>query len=204
MIRHHPSEITLLEQAAGRLPPLHARVLRVHLAACPVCRAHLRQFEEIGGALLEGLPPQAMRDGALTRILARLDDEADEPTPEPAGTTVAALATGRWWWIAPGIRIMPLARRDHTGTRLDLLRVAPGVGLPVHTHSGHETTCIIQGSYDDETGHYAVHDFAEGDANRRHQPVAGAGEECICIIAATGRLHPGSWLARAFMRLIRL
>ena len=84
--------------------------------------------------------------------------------------TLDALATGRWWWLGPGIRLMPLARRDASGTRLDLIRVAPGMALPGHGHTGAEMACILQGGYADETGDYDVCDIAEGDPALDHTP----------------------------------
>lgn len=200
MIRHHPSDTTLLAQAAGTLPVLHGRVLAVHLAACPACRATLQQMEAIGGSLLADLPPVAMQRDALARVLARLDEPAPAD-PAPA-TTLEALATGRWWWLGPGIRLMPLHRRDASGTRLDLIRVAPGVALPGHGHTGAEIACILQGSYADETGEYTHLDIAEGEPGLEHTPVAQPGRDCICLIATTGRLRGHTWVSRLVQPLI--
>jgi len=86
MILHHPSDATLIARAAGTLPPLHARVLDVHIAACPLCRDGLHDLEEVGGAFLAALPPASLRPDALTRTLARLDDQvtaAHEHPPAP-------------------------------------------------------------------------------------------------------------------------
>jgi putative transcriptional regulator len=212
MIRHHPSEATLVARASGTLPELHARVLAVHLAACAHCRRELRFMEEIGGALLTSLDPVGLNDGALQRTLARLDEiqparPLSEHPPSVYATqapavTLEALATGRWWWIGPGIRLMPLRRRDAFDTRLDLIRVAPGVAMPGHGHTGREMACILQGSYLDDTGEYGLHDIAEGDRELAHTPVAMPGPDCICLIATTGRLRGHSWLARLVQPLI--
>ena len=245
MMRHDPSEATLIAHAAGHLPALHARVLAVHLSACPHCRADLHRLDEVGGALLDALPPTSMRSDALARTLARLDEAMARPssprvagampeasatlragvmseasatpgaraTPEGSATlgarataevpvTLAALAVGRWWWLGPGIRLMPLSRRDASGTRLDLLRVAPGVAMPAHGHTGPETSCILQGAYADETGEYTAYDIAEGDAALDHTPIASPGADCICLIATTGRLRGHTWLARLVQPLI--
>jgi len=206
MIRHHPSEATLLAQAAGHLPALHARVLAVHLSACPHCRDELHRLEELGGALLAALPPAPLQPDALAHTLTRLDDEVVAPPPEAATTTapvtLEALAVGRWWWLGPGIRLMPLSPRDASGTRLDLIRVAPGVALPGHGHTGPEMACILQGAYADETGAYSAYDIAEGDAALDHTPVAAPGADCICLIATTGRLRGHTWLARLVQPLI--
>lgn len=213
MIRHHPSEATLIAEAAGTLPALHARVLGVHLAVCPQCRGALHGMEDIGGALLADLPPAPLQADALTRALARLDTAQPAPpaaaAPGPPGdanggpaTLIAALATGRWRWLGPGIRLMPLVRRDASGTRLDLIRVSPGIALPGHGHTGAEMACILQGGYADATGEYNVYDVAEGDPTLQHAPVAAAGTGCICLTATTGRLLADTWLARLVQPLI--
>ena len=202
MIRHHPSDTTLIAQAAGHLPALHARVLAVHLSACPHCRAELRRLEEVGGALLAELPPDSMQPDALARTLARLDEPVLPPPPVVTSITLEALAVGRWWWLGPGIRLMPLTRRDASGTRLDLIRAAPGRALPGHGHTGPEMACILQGAYADETGEYSAYDIAEGDAALDHTPIASAGADCICLIATTGRLRGHTLLARLVQPLL--
>jgi putative transcriptional regulator len=203
MIRHHPSDATLIAQAAGSLAALHAKVLALHLAACPRCRDELRGMEEVGGALLATLPSETLRPDALERTLARLDEPPPASPSHPlTPITLDALATGRWWWLGPGIRLMPLARRDASGTRLDLIRVAPGMALPGHGHTGPEMACILQGGYADDTGDYGVWDIAEGDPTLEHTPIASPGPDCICLIATTGRLRAHTWLARLVQPLV--
>ena len=46
--------------------------------------------------------------------------------------------------------------------RVALLRLQPGKGLPVHRHVANEYTVVLQGGYTDNTGNYAVGDFAVG------------------------------------------
>lgn len=197
MNRRHPSEATLLAHVAGTLPAPHSIVIRTHLALCSDCRETIRLATALGGALLEDAPPAAMAGDALERTLARLGEPERGPTPARIPTTVEDFATGRWWWLGPGIRLMPLIRRDRDDARLDLIRVAPGVALPGHGHTGSELTCVLQGAFGDETGEYHAGDVAEGDEDLDHQPVAlDTGRECICLIATTGRLRAHSWLAR--------
>ena len=77
-----------------------------------------------------------MEDSALDRTLARLDLQDLPELPRKTPTTASDFATGHWKWVAPGIRMMRLMDRDEDDARLDLLRVAPGVGIPDHGHSG--------------------------------------------------------------------
>lgn len=197
MIRRHPSEAMLLAYAAGTLPAPHSIVIRTHLAMCGDCRGALRLATALGGAMLEEAPPTAMAGDALSRTLARLGEPERASPPARVPVTVADFATGRWWWLGPGIRLMPLIRRDRQDARLDLIRVAPGIALPGHGHTGEEITCVLQGAFGDETGEYHAGDVAEGDEELEHQPTAlDTGRECVCLIATTGRLRAHSWLAR--------
>jgi putative transcriptional regulator len=204
MMRHHPSQETLLAFAAGSLPEPHRRVVAVHLGLCPACAATSRDIGEIGGALLDTLPPTALEPDALARTLARLDAlpvEAAPPAPIPV-PTLAALAVGRWRWAGPGISIMPLARRDASNSRLDLIRVAPGTALLEHGHTGFETTLVLQGAFDDGIDRYQVGDFAEADGRQSHQPRALAGDDCICLIATSAHLSPKGLLGRLVRPLL--
>ena len=200
MTFHHPSDAVLLAYGAGTLAPAHAQVLAAHITRCQACHASTRMVEEIGGVLISELNPVAMSTGALTRTMAGLDLPAPQRLPR-AATTLSGLATGCWITIGFGIRLMPLAKRDATDTRLDLIRVSPGISLPQHDHTGTETSCILQGGYRDASGEYRCGDFAEGEAGLDHAPVALDGEDCICLAATTGRLRARSLIVRLIQPL---
>ena len=202
MIRHHPAEASLIACAAGTMPMAHARVIAVHAARCPACAAGLRAAEAAGGALLDALPPAPMAPDALARVLARLDTAAPEPAPAAPAFDLAALASGRWRRVAPGIAIMNLLPRDATDSRLDLIRVAPGRALLTHGHTGTETTCVLSGAFADGTGTFAAGDCVEADAALDHTPRALAGEDCVCLIATTHHLRPHGWLGRLVRPLL--
>ena len=202
MIRHHPAEASLIACAAGTMPMAHARVIEVHAARCPVCAAGLRAAEAAGGALLDALPPAPMAPDALARALARLDMAAPEPAPAAPAFDLAALASGRWRRVAPGIAIMNLLPRDATDSRLDLIRVAPGRALLTHGHTGPETTCVLSGAFADGTGTFATGDCVEADAALDHTPRALPGEDCVCLIATTHHLRPHGWLGRLVRPLL--
>lgn len=202
MIRHHPAEASLIACAAGTMPMAHARVIGVHAAHCPVCAAGLRAAEAAGGALLDALPPAPMAPDALACALARLDTAAPEPAPAAPAFDLAALASGRWRRVAPGIAIMNLLPRDDTDSRLDLIRVAPGRALLTHGHTGPETTCVLSGAFADGTGTFAAGDCVEADAALDHTPRALPGEDCVCLIAATHHLRPHGWLGRLVRPLL--
>src|SRR5262249_11917928 len=116
--------------------------------------------------------------------------------------TLEDLMLGRWRWLGPGIRRMPLTSRDASGTRLDLIRISPGIAVPSHGHNGFESICVLQGGFADETGEYHEGDVAEGDMQLAHAPLALPGGDCICLIATTGRLQAHGWFARLLQPLV--
>ncbi len=201
---HHPSPATLLAHAAGRLPVAHGIVVRTHLALCAACRAEAALGAAIGGSLLEDLPPATLAADSLASVLGRLGSPLPPVAPaRPVPTTVEQLATGRWWWIGPGMRLMPLMKRGADDARLDLIKVAPGRRLPGHGHAGMELTCVLRGAFGDETGEYRAGDVAEGEPGLEHEPMAlPVGEDCVCLIATEGRLRAHGWLARLVQPLV--
>ncbi|MGN2246874.1 ChrR family anti-sigma-E factor [Frateuria sp. GZRR35] len=213
--RHHLGEATLLSYAAGALPVALAIVAATHLSLCASCRRQLRLAERIGGGLMAlqtGAPSPA---GAREAMLARLDEplrthaaDAHEALPidDPHALPVPlhpyfgrAFDALRWRWMAPGMHYIR-ARVDR-GTLL-LIRIAPGKGLPRHGHHGDELTCVLQGAYDDEFGHFRHGDLAELGSEERHKPVSAAGVPCICVGGLIGGLRYESWFARALQRLL--
>jgi putative transcriptional regulator len=202
MIRHHPTEMTIIACAAGSLPAPHARVVAAHVALCPTCGAALNEAAEVGGALLDTLSPAPLAPDALKRTFAKLDAEPEIEKAMVPPLMLGALAREIWRWSGPGISLMPLIRRDATDSRLDLIRVAPGIGLLKHGHSGLEMTCVLQGGFDDGIGLYRAGDFVEADTEHVHRPTALPGEDCICLIATSGRLRARGllgWLVRPLL-----
>jgi putative transcriptional regulator len=208
-MRHHPSETTLLTYVAGGLPAPHAQLVMLHASMCSQCADEIRLLEAAGGALVCDLPPASLAPGALGRILSRLDDEpvaSAEPAksrrPMTAASIISALATGRWHWSGPGIRMMSLLKRDSSDTRLDLIRVAPDTGLLQHGHTGFETTIVLQGAFHDGVDRYDTGDFAEADGGLNHRPMALPGPDCICLIAMSGHLSARGLLGRLVRPLL--
>ena len=78
--KHHPPETLLLEYATGALREAQAVAVATHLAYCPACRTQAQHLDELGGVLLDTLPPEPLPPDALSALIARLD-EAPLPAP---------------------------------------------------------------------------------------------------------------------------
>ncbi|NOH95983.1 ChrR family anti-sigma-E factor [Vibrio sp. 99-70-13A1] len=68
-----------------------------------------------------------------------------------------------------------------------LLHIAEGGQVPSHTHKGFEITLLLQGSFDDEMGHYSAGDFVWLDGKHTHNPVTQEG--CVCLTVSSDALH---------------
>ncbi len=196
-IHHHPDEFLLTGFAAGRLDPGPTLVVEAHLKLCPQCRREIDALEAAGGALLDALPPSGLGDEALARALARIE----APAPKTAASKPLAGGKRR---LGFGIWYAPLYWDRTSGARAYELHVPAGMHMPVHTHRGAELTCIVQGSFEDETGRFETGDFIAVDGDLHHSPHAGPEAECVCVIACDGPLKMQSLVARAVQSVLRL
>jgi putative transcriptional regulator len=214
-IRHHPRDETLLELAAGSLPPGPALVIRSHLEACEECRRRIAELEVVGGALLEALPPTSLAPESLAEALAAIDRE-DAPrlplrprsaaTP-PDGDLVLPAAlqdctVGNWRFLGPGMRWSRVALPEAPEANLMLLRIGPGRRLPEHGHVGTEYTQVLRGSFSDWRGCYRAGDLMEADSEIDHHSVVETEGECICLVALEGQLRLRGWVGRLFGPLL--
>jgi len=194
-IQHHPIDDTLLRFAAGRLDAGLALVTAAHMQGCPQCRARVRAFEAVGGALLDEMAPAPMALTAFTDVLARLAAEpaavtvpcpprqADLALPEGMAlpAVLAGCEMGRWTWFGPGVRYSKLRLPWAPDANVMLLRVAPHRAVVTHSHATQELTLVLQGGYSDHTGHYDRGDVAYGDPELVHKPRADAATGCLCF-----------------------
>jgi putative transcriptional regulator len=214
---HHPSLELLLDYAAGSTGEAAGLALATHLALCPECREVVAQLESVGGALLEAIEPAAVPPDSLDNLLARLDkpvpayrSPADAtalgPVPQPLrGYIGQGLETIRWKRVMRGVEQAEVAvDRGLTGhVRARLLRIAPGVRVPRHTHAGTEMTLVLAGGFSDGDKQYRRGDFSFGDGATDHSPVADDDGECLCLTVTDAPLRLTGPLMRLLNPFIR-
>ncbi len=201
----------MLAYAAGGLDEGLSVVVATHLSACLACREAVRVCEAVGGQMMAALEAAPMAPDALSRALSRLDSPIAAPAlPLPIPVAIGfplphpllAYQLGRWHWIAPGIRHIRILPRHAGRSGLYLLRISPGTAMPEHGHEGNELSCILTGSYTDETGQFRPGDLAEMDPDLEHTPVADFGEDCVCLIATDAKLRFRSLLPRLLQPIL--
>jgi len=201
-VSHHPDDATLVSYAAGSLSPSFEILVACHLRQCEFCRRRVTVAEHLGAALLDETAP--LSAGQRERFLARLEQETDKgeaplaSAVEPATVRrhsipqpLAALLSGKaepldWRRLVPGIQQI---RLDIAKGGLQLIRIAPGVSIPRHSHQGSELTLVLQGAYRDALGRFSTGDVADLGPDMEHQPTAEGDQPCICLIAADAPLR---------------
>lgn len=102
-------------------------------------------------------------------------DELDAPL-------ALALAPGGWRALdfAPfrqGVEICELRRGEPS---VALLRYAPGAAVPRHLHTGLETIFVLEGSQNDERGHYPAGTLVLNPEGSAHS--VWSDEGCVVLI----------------------
>ncbi|MFC7738930.1 cupin domain-containing protein [Roseomonas sp. GCM10028921] len=129
------------------------------------------------------------------------------PKPPAATLTRLGLPAPKLRWTAPGVGLAVLLQdqcENDDGETLLLLSIRPGIALPGHSHEGTELTCVLEGSFADESGRYGIGDMAEVEEGVSHRPVADSPTDCICLIATRGRLRFAGLIGRlagAFLKI---
>ena len=205
-IKHHPDVATLLSCSAGSQPEAFAAVMAAHISMCPQCAGALGKMDEIGCTLFEDLEPAHVKRQAPV-VASRANEATDETAPGtsrsqgdiPAPLVPilgSSLADVKWQHIGPGVWQYRIPMSKGARGDLRLLKIAPGVSMPDHGHSGTELTLLLAGSYRDRLGHFRKGDVADVDQDVEHQPIADPSEGCICLVATEGKARFKSVLAR--------
>jgi len=218
MITHHPTMELLVDYAAGAMPEPLGLLLAAHLSICALCNQVAGELEEIGGALLDGLPAAALEDDALARTMARLDvpDAATTRPPAPDAETQALLPRPLWPYIGGGLSRLSWGWRGPAmreavlsvpvaGWRVSLLRVQSGGTVPAHTHRGTEYTLVLTGGLTNrrDGDHIGRGDVDIADSTSEHAQVADADGECLCLAVLDAPVKffgPLGWIANPLQR----
>ncbi len=210
------------DYAAGALSDGLALLTATQLSMLGDARARVADWERAGAALLEQEPGVPLAADALTRTLSALDgpaadEEADPRTAslEDAGFVAAArfgplerllgqsLEAASWRTVMPGMAEHRLEAVSSPTETVKLIRFGAGRKMLLHGHHGRETTLILRGGYDDETGSYTAGDITVADSHVEHQPQVHPGEDCYCLTVMEGGVavrNPVREFLRYFLR----
>jgi quercetin dioxygenase-like cupin family protein len=166
------------------LPSSEIPVLEAHLSDCAGCREEMEALRPIVGAFISW-PADVLRpaDSLWDRLASRI---AAETGREPAQSVPQPRAEAQWEEAAPGLAFKLLSTDTEKDRVSMLVRLAPGVAYPPHTHGGVEELYLLNGELwiDDKK-------LYPGDYNRAE---AGTGDQrvwsetgCTCVLLTSTR-----------------
>lgn len=118
-------------------------------------------------------------DGCTILVKLRQMDPADQ-------AQFAIDTTGQEGWVAgpqPGLEVLPLHQFETETVRM--VRFAPGTQLEPHDHPGGEEIFVVEGSFEDEHGHYEQGAWIRNPPGSSHE--ARSEEGCLLYVK-TGHL----------------
>lgn len=136
--------------------------------------------------VFEGVP--------LPRPLARyLAAGASSP---PSSSAAPPRSAPSFRFIAPGVRGIPLTVAAAPGVRTRLLRLAPGMEIPLHAHAAPEFTLVFSGGLSEGGQHYVRGDVRFRDAAAVHAQRVDPDLPCVALVVNEGALLPQTWRGR--------
>jgi len=214
----------LVDYASGALPQPVAMAVATHAQLCEESRDRIGALEEVGGAMLMDLAPEALSAGALDAVLDRLDELPNTDSPDQDSSVMDADPSGALEGLLP-VDLRARLVRDANGIRwrhkgaavesaeissdvegydVRLLRIKAGKAVPQHTHEGLEITLCLTGSYRDGEERFAKGDFQVADPSVDHRPVADADEDCIVLAVVEQRIRLTGLVGRVVNPFVRL
>lgn len=206
----HPDDMTLMNYAAGCVSAPEALAIAMHLCFCHECRTHVKNFNHLGGALLENIKPASEENSSFDTLMAEIDKGAPAirsqghsaaPTQSPSAIQnplqkylPEPLEKLSWHRQTKEVSKFDLTKLLGTkGYQVALQKIKAGAKIPTHTHKGFEYTVILNGGFSDEFGVYHTGDFIARDASHKHSPTALQNEDCICLTVLNAPLEFTGW-----------
>jgi anti-sigma factor ChrR (cupin superfamily) len=170
--------------AVNALPPSEVPAIEAHLASCWPCRRELEALRPIVDAFAawptDVLRPTASLQGRLAQRISA--ETGAKPVSPPAREWVEP----EWEEVAPGIFCKLLARDAEKDRVSMLVRLAPGVEYPPHTHAGVEELHLLDGElWIDDRKLYAG-DYNRGEPGMSDKRVWSE-TGCTCVLITSTR-----------------
>ncbi|MFZ1882884.1 MAG: L,D-transpeptidase family protein [Rhodoplanes sp.] len=146
----HPSDVDLLEFAAGKLIDREQTAVAEHANDCENCREFIHAMERVGGILLERLPPTVMASDSLSEVLARIEQPNLSPGLVPGSSSVSGPSSSGRWFGGSGaparrrrlLQALPIAAAIALSVGITYLLVGSPVSPPISVPPGFKIVSI--------------------------------------------------------------
>ena len=100
-------------------------------------------------------------------------------TKDPVTSFFGNLNNLNWKQVYKGFKEYTASIDDYD--ELKLIKMDPGVSVPLHSHGGKEYILVLEGSFCDEYGEYTKGDIQINDQKIKHTPIASKITGCVCL-----------------------
>ena len=208
-------ESLLIDYASGSLPLALEVLVESHISMNPSSARSIRMLLQIGGALMENSEPISMSEGSFEKLMDEINAEQEEDIvknavsndndklPLPLRNYISETNFQKnWRRIGIGLSEQTVDFGDEFGSA-KLYRIAPGCGVPSHSHDGNEVSLVLAGGFTDEYGSYGPGDISIQETGAIHKPVADADGECIVLAVNEGPIVLTGPVGRLLNMLIK-
>ena len=175
------------EYALRALPAAEVTTFDAHILECPECRQELEALRPIVDGFVDW-PTDILRPTTplWARVEQRIGGGAGGASPLPEMRWADEPA---WNEVAPGISCKLLATDETTGYVSMLVRLAPGVAYPPHTHAGIEELHLLDGELWIDDRKLCPGDYNRGEPGTGDKRVwSETGCTCVLITSTRDRL----------------
>jgi putative transcriptional regulator len=209
------AEALLLDYAAGNLDGALSMIIAAHISMSEQSRHFVSDCEMIGGQILmQDCAPISVSKQCLDSVLSALDNRILAPSrpsntpmifdgisiPSPLCDALKTCGT-EWHGFMGGMEFMDVMTCGSSNARL--LRIAPAIKTPDHSHKGIEVTLILDGAFHDEMGDYHVGDLIVEDSTTTHAPVSCPRQGCVCLTVTTAPIKLTGWMGALINPFLR-
>ena len=208
-------ESLLIDYASGSLPLALEVLVESHISMNPSSARSIRMLLQIGGALMENSEPISMSEGSFEKLMDEIDAGQEEyivknavsndndKLPLPLRNYISETNFPKnWRRIGIGLSEQTVDFGDEFGSA-KLYRIAPGCGVPSHSHDGNEVSLVLAGGFTDEYGSYGPGDISIQETGAVHKPVADSDGECIVLAVNEGPIVLTGPVGRLLNMLIK-
>lgn len=169
--------------ALHAIPVDEMPVVEAHISTCPECR---RQVESLRPVIdsFANWPTDVLRP--QVSLWDRLSDRITAEATETVKPSAWQWTEPEWEEVAPGITCKMLASDTDRDRVSMLVRLAPGVAYPPHTHAGVEELYLLDGELWIEDEKLYPGDYNRGDPGTSDQRVWSE-TGCTCVLITSPR-----------------
>ena len=172
----------IFEYASGRLGPSKSIFTSTYLYLNSKASNINRTFENmLGDNLIKNsdTPLEKIKYSDCMTVPESNNNNNVSKDNSPITKVVGPLNKINWKQVYKGFKEFSLNIEDND--EIKLIKMDPGISVPLHSHGGKEYILVLEGSFCDEFGKYNKGDIQINDQQVKHTPIACEDDGCICL-----------------------